>query len=55
MKDSSKWGTPLVVQGLRLCAPSAEGQVRSLIRELDPTCCNQRFLKSQLKDPAYCN
>ena len=30
----------LVVQWLRLCAPLQGTQVRSLVRELDPTCYN---------------
>ena len=30
----------LVVQWLRLLTPSAGAQVQSLVRELDPTCCN---------------
>ena len=33
-------GTALVVQWLRLSAPDLGTQVRSLVRELDPTCCN---------------
>ena len=33
----------LVVQWLRLHTPSAGPQVGSLVRELDPTCCNQEF------------
>ena len=32
--------TSLVVQWLRLYAPNAGGQVQSLVRELDPACCN---------------
>ena len=30
----------LVVQRLRLHAPTTGAWVRSLVRELDPTCCN---------------
>ena len=37
-------GTSLVIQWLRLCAPSAGGQVPSLVRELDLTRCNEEFL-----------
>ena len=33
-------GTSLVVQWLRLQAPNLGAQVRSLVRELDPICCN---------------
>ena len=33
-------GISLVVEWLRLHAPTAGGQVRPLVRELDPTCCN---------------
>ena len=40
MKENSEWETSLVVQWLRLCTPSAEGQVCALVREVDPTCCN---------------
>ena len=36
--EMSLAGTSLVVQWLRLCTPNA--QVRSLVRELDPTCHN---------------
>ena len=41
-RDISKgcWATSLVVQQLRLCAPMQGTQVRSLVRELDPTCHN---------------
>ena len=35
-------GTFLVIQWLRLQAPNVGGQVLSLVRELDPTCCNQK-------------
>ena len=36
-----KWlGTSLVVQWLRLWAPTAGAQAQSLVRELDPTCYN---------------
>ena len=31
-------GTSLVVRWLRLCTPKA--RVQSLVKELDPTCCN---------------
>lgn len=33
-------GTSLMVQWLRLRASSGGARVQSLIRELDPTCCN---------------
>ena len=33
----------LVIQWLRLHTPSAGTRVGSLVRELDPTCCNQEF------------
>ena len=33
-------GTSLVFQWLKLCAPRQGAWVRSLVRELDPTCCN---------------
>ena len=33
-------GISLGVQWLRLHAPNAGGQVRSLVRELEPRCCN---------------
>ena len=33
----------LVVQWLRLHIPSAGAWVGSLVRELNPTCCNQEF------------
>ena len=33
-------GLNLMVQWLRLYAPRAGAWVRSLVRELDPTCCN---------------
>ena len=36
----TKQGTSLVIQRLRLHAPSAGAQVWSLVRALDPTCCN---------------
>ena len=42
-------GTSLVVQWLRLQAPNAGGQVPSLIRELGPTCCNQKVLYATTK------
>ena len=32
--------TSLVVQRPRLCTPDAGAQVLSLVRKLDPTCCN---------------
>ena len=35
-----KDGTSLVVQWLRLHAPKKGAQVQSLVRELNPTCCN---------------
>ena len=37
-------GTSLVIQWLRLHAPSARAQVPSLVRELDLTCCNEEFV-----------
>ena len=30
-----------MVQWLRLCAPNAGGPGSTLVRELDPTCCNE--------------
>ena len=36
-------GPSLVVQGLRLCDPSAGARLRSLLRELDPACCHCGF------------
>ena len=40
-------GTPLMVSGLRLWAPSTGAQVQSLVKELDSTCHNRVF--------TYCN
>ena len=36
-------GTPLVIQWLRDCDPSAGGPGLTLFRELDPTCWNKEF------------
>ena len=36
-------GLPQVAQWLRLCAPNARGWVQCLVRELDPTRCNQEY------------
>ena len=45
-----KGGTSLVAQWMRLCAPNAGGWVRSLVRELDPTCMLQlRVCMPQLR------
>ena len=40
--ETAEAGTSLMVQWLRLQAPNVGGQVLSLVRELDPTCCNQK-------------
>ena len=43
--------TSLVVQWIRLCTPNAGGPVRSLIREIDPTCMPQiRVRMPQLRN-----
>ena len=47
--------TSLVTQWLRLWLPMQAAQVQSLVRELDSTCCNQRFCKPQVKDPTCHN
>ena len=39
-KKKKKPGTSLAVQWLRLHAPNAGTWVRSLVRQIDPTCCN---------------
>ena len=36
----------LVVQWLRLCTLDAGSHVQSLVRELDPTCCNSDLVKT---------
>ena len=41
---------PPSVQGLRhLLIPVQGAQIQSLVRQLDPTCCNQRFCMMQLR------
>ena len=42
-------GTSLVVQWLRLRASNAGGLGSSLVRELDPTCCNQKIPRAATK------
>ena len=42
-------GTPLAVQRLRLDTPNAGGLVPSLVRELEPACCNKESCMPQLK------
>ena len=41
--------TSLVVQWLRPCTHSAGGQVQSLVRELDPRCCNENISHAAVK------
>ena len=45
--ETAEAGTSLVVQWLRLQAPNVGGQVLSLVRELDPTCCDQKVLHAR--------
>ena len=38
-----------MVQWLRLCTHNAGGQVQTLVRELDPTCCNENISHAAVK------
>ena len=40
---SHKEGTSLVVQWLNSGLPMQAARIRSLVRELDPTCCKEEF------------
>ena len=50
-----------MVQRLRLHASNAGGKVRSLVRDLAPTCCNKeimpqlKILRAAIKDPTSCS
>ena len=53
-RHKERMRTSLVVQWLRLHAPSAQGQVQSLLRALDPRCSNERSCKQFSSDPQLC-